>query len=301
MKRFFIILALALPVPCISAQEKIKSNDANAPPGDKQEAALEKSGNKDSNDLQTPQNSPEKFSAIAAKRGVKTKPTDDSAFGVHPNGKALPYAASNKFNWKPAIAQSLIFLAMQHGFRMTEKKTRDELNGPFLRDWKRSVQNLGGWNDGGKDFTNYIAHPMQGAVTGRIFINNSDKARRQEFGKQGHYWESRVKTMAWSALWSLQFELGPISETSIGNVGKTRAGDGRSKQTYGDIVVTPLVGTGLVVLEDMVDKYVLDHWLEQRFTNSLMIKITRSLLTPSTSFGNILRGRAPWRRDYRAN
>jgi len=74
-----------------------------------------------------------------------------------------------------------------------------------------------------------------------------------------------------------------------------------SKQTYGDIVVTPLVGTGVVVLEDMVDKYVLDHWLEQRFTNRLMIKMTRSLLTPSTSFGNILRGRAPWRRDYRAN
>ena len=203
--------------------------------------------------------------------------------------------------WKPLLNQSLRFLVFENAYRYaTEPGTRDP-NRPYFRGYLDAVGSLHGWADGDPFYVNYVGHPMQGAVTGRIFINNSDKARRQEFGKQGHYWESRVKTMAWSALWSLQFELGPISETSIGNVGKTRAGDGRSKQTYGDIVVTPLVGTGLVVLEDMVDKYVLDHWLEQRFTNSLMIKITRSLLTPSTSFGNILRGRAPWRRDYRFN
>src|SRR5215203_1111274 len=39
-----------------------------------------------------------------------------------------------KFHWKPALAQSIAFLAFQHSFRMTQEKTRDGLRGgPFFR------------------------------------------------------------------------------------------------------------------------------------------------------------------------
>ena len=205
------------------------------------------------------------------------------------------------FDWKPALIQAGIFTAIQQGFRLNEEKTRDELDGPFLKDWKASLKNLRGWDDGGKFFTNYVGHPMQGAITGRIYVNNSPSARNQVFGKSKDYWISRFKAMAWSAVWSTQFELGPISEASIGNVGQKLAGNGRSKLTYGDLVMTPVGGTGLLIVEDAVDKYILRGILERKLRNLVMIKLLRSFLTPMTAFANILRGRAPWWRDDRMN
>ena len=205
------------------------------------------------------------------------------------------------FNWRSAMTQSGLFLAIQHGFRFTEKKTRDELDGPFFRDWKESVENLRGWDDGGKFFTNYIGHPMQGAITGRIFVNNSGRARSQEFGKSKAYWKSRIKAMAWSAVWSTQFEIGPISEASLGNVGQKLTAEGRSKLTYVDFVMTPVGGTALLIAEDAVDKYLMKRRIERWTSNRLTIKILRSVLMPMSGFANILRGRAPWWRDDRNN
>lgn len=204
----------------------------------------------------------------------------------------------DKFHWKPAIAQSLVFLAFQHSVRAgLQEKTRRELGGPFFRDWGRSVAGLRGWKDGDNFLTNYIAHPMQGAFTGRIFVNNSDRARRAKFGSSKTYWESRMKALAWSAFWSTQFELGPISEATIGNVGMKK-GLGYSEMSYGDLVVTPVAGTALLVGEDAIDKYILENWLEKR-SSRLKIKVLRSFLTPTTSIANMLRGKVPWKRDYR--
>jgi len=206
-----------------------------------------------------------------------------------------------KFHWKPALIQSGIFLGLQHAFRFTEKKTRDELGGPFFRDWKESVKNLRGWDDGGRIFTNYFAHPLQGSLTSRIFINNSGIANQQEFGWKKDYWISRLKASVWSAAWSLQFEIGPISEASLGNVGQKLHSDGRSKLTYIDIVVTPIMGTGMAIAEDAVDKYILKNWIEKKVRNKVIVRIFRSTLTPIISFANLIRGRVPWWRDFRYN
>ncbi|MFZ1702646.1 MAG: hypothetical protein WBO10_02805 [Pyrinomonadaceae bacterium] len=206
-----------------------------------------------------------------------------------------------RFRWRPALIQSGLFLAIQHGFRMSEGKTRRELDGPFFRDWKESVLNLHGWSDGGKIFTDYIAHPMQGSLTARIFINNSPRANRAEFGKSRSYWKSRTKALVWAAVWSTQFEIGPISEASLGNVGQVYYNGHFSKMTYGDLVITPVVGVGWTVGEDAIDKFILDRWIEKRVGNRLLIKTLRSVLTPTTAFANILRGRTPWRRDFRRN
>jgi len=181
---------------------------------------------------------------------------------------------------------------------MTQEKTRRELNGPFFRDWRQSVKNLRGWGDGDNAFTNYIAHPLQGGVTGRIFINNSDRAKKQEFGKSKQYWESRLKAMAWSAVWSTQFELGPISEATIGNVGLNKK-NGHSTMAWADLIVTPAVGTGVVIAEDAIDKYILKNWLERKIGNKITIRLFRSILTPTTSVSNLLRRRPPWSRDNR--
>lgn len=204
-----------------------------------------------------------------------------------------------RFHWKAAFAQSMIFLGIQHGSRlMVQPKTRNGLKGPFFKDWGASVRGLRGWDDGGIWFTNYVAHPLQGGVTGHIFVNNSDRARRAEFGDKV-YWETRFKAFVWSALWSAQFELGPLSEASIGNVGMTLNKKGKTGMAWVDLVVTPVGGTAELVVEDLIDKYVLENWIEKNTTNRTRIKFWRTLLNPTRSFANILRWKPPWKRDRR--
>ncbi len=202
-----------------------------------------------------------------------------------------------KFHWKPALIESLYFVSIQHGFRTIQKKTRREFDGKFFNDWGKSVKNLGGWRDGDSFRTNYLAHPLQGSVTGRIFINNSDRSKNLDFGGSKKYWESRFKAMAWSAVWSLQFELGPLSEASIGNVG-LYDDVGPNRMGWVDIVVTPTAGTGALIGEDMIDKFILKKWLEKG-NNRTRIKLFRTFLTPVQSFTNVLGGKVPWHRDNR--
>ncbi len=211
--------------------------------------------------------------------------------------KPNQYNGHDRFPFRASLAQSGVFLAIQHSLRLFQKKTRDELGGPFFSDWGSSVKNLGRWKDGDGTFTNYVAHPMQGAVTGRIFINNSDRSKRQEFGKSREYWESRFKAMAWSAVWSTQFEIGPISEASIGNVGLyDRVGPNR--MGWVDLVITPTAGTTVLVGEDIIDKYILRKWLERKSSRA-RIRVYRTFFTPFQSFTNVLRGKVPWKRDNR--
>jgi hypothetical protein len=190
-----------------------------------------------------------------------------------------------------AIKQSLIFLGVQHGFAiMTQAKTRRDLKGPFFKDYVRSVKSLHGWDDGGKLFTNYIAHPMEGSLVGFVQVQNDPKGSGLRFGESNAYWRSRLKALAWSAAWSTQFEIGPISQASIGNVGL------HGKQTYVDLVVTPIAGVGLLVLEDALDKHLVQR-IELN-TTSLYVKIAgRMLLNPTRSIANILRFKKPWYRD----
>jgi hypothetical protein len=205
-----------------------------------------------------------------------------------------------KFHWKPALVQSGLFLGVQHGFRvLAQESTRSQLDGPFFRDWGRTVKNLRGWDDGNSFFINYVAHTLQGAVTGRIFVTNSDRANKQTFGKSKQYWQSRLKALAWSTAWSAQFELGPVSEASIGNVGLRPKPSGHSGMAYVDLVVTPVLGTSLLIAEDAIDKYVLKNWLERKGRSRRSIKILRSFLTPTTTIGNVLRLKVPWKRNRR--
>ena len=211
-----------------------------------------------------------------------------------PGSSNVAKAANGKkkegFHWKAALNQSLLLLAIQHGYAMTQPKTRRELSGPFFKDYFESVGNLSGWADGGRFFTNYIAHPLQGATTGFIQIQNDPKGIKQQFGRSKSYWTSRLKAMGWSAAMSTQFELGPISQASIGNVGKAR------KLTYVDIVTTPTIGTALLISEDALDRYVV-RWVESKSGGLYLRIVARLLLNPSRSCANLFRFKKPWHRD----
>jgi hypothetical protein len=194
------------------------------------------------------------------------------------------------FKWKSATRQALLFLAVQHGYAFTQPKTRRDLHGPFFRDYIRSVRSLSKWEDGGRFFTNYVAHPMQGSLLGFIWVQNDPKGKSVPFGRSGAYWRSRLKAVAWSAAWSTQFEIGPVSQASIGNVGL------HGKQTWVDIVITPTGGAAWLVAEDALDRFVVSR-IEAR-THNLFLKIAaRMLLNPTRSAANLLRFKKPWQRD----
>jgi hypothetical protein len=200
---------------------------------------------------------------------------------------------SEGFQWKPALVQSAVFLGLQHSFRFaTEPDTRESLRGPFVRDYLRSVGNISGWRDRDPAFVNYVGHPIQGAVSGYIAVQNDPQYRKAEFGMTKQYWASRFRAMAFSAAYSLQFEIGPVSEASLGNVQMER------ERGVVDWVVTPTLGTAWMIAEDAVDKYLVRR-IEGSTDNAVLRILARGWLNPTRSFSNMLRLKVPWHRDDR--
>lgn len=204
-----------------------------------------------------------------------------------------------KFHWRPALWESARFLLVMHAFRLaTEPSTRAELKGRFWGDYFDSVLGYGGWGDGDPFMVNYIGHPLEGSVAGYIYLQNDDRSRDLAFGKSGAYWKSRLKATAWGAAFSLQFEFGPLSEGSIGNVGREPRRDGGSYMGNVDLFITPIMGFGWMVAEDALDRYAIIG-IERRTRNRVVRALARGFLSPSRSFANMMRGKPPWFRDDR--
>src|SRR4051794_24426667 len=107
--------------------------------------------------------------------------------------------------------QSGLMLASQHALRMVQPKTRRELGGPFFSDYFESVSTIHTWNDSDSILTNYVGHPVMGAVAAYIQIFNDPRGRCLQFERSsGGYWRSRLKAMAWAAVYSAQYEIGPV-------------------------------------------------------------------------------------------
>lgn len=192
-----------------------------------------------------------------------------------------------------AVRSSFRLTALQHALRIgLERKTRAQLGGPFFADYQRSLRMPQHWHDGDRWGTNYIGHPVQGAASGFIWIDNDPSAPRA-LGFTRDYWTSRLRAMAWSAGYSVQFEVGPFSEASIGNVGM-------NPRTIGwvDHVVTPTGGWLMMVGEDAIDRFVIAK-LERRVGPKWVRGALRMVLNPSRTTANAAGLRAPWHRDSR--
>jgi hypothetical protein len=202
-------------------------------------------------------------------------------------------------DWKDTLMQSLTFTVIMNTFRIaTEPSTRKDLKGPFWKDYVNSVKSLRGWRDGDEFLVNYIGHPLEGAVSGNILLQNDPTANKLSFGRSKQYWMSRLKAFGWAAAISTQFELGPFGEASIGNVGLTPSEKSRHPAAYVDLVVTPVLGTGWLIGEDILDRFLIKK-IERRTTNRFVRSMFRSWLTPGKSFANMLRGEWWWHRDDR--
>jgi hypothetical protein len=196
------------------------------------------------------------------------------------------------FNWQGALGQSGLLLVTQHTLRMLQAKTRTHLDGPFWSDYVESLSGLSGWNDGNPIITNYVGHPMMGGITGYIQIQNDPSGAALEWDPENaRYWKSRFKALGWAAMYSTSYELAPWGEAGIGNVGYDRGTMG-----YIDLVVTPLAGFGMILLEDYLDKKVIKHLESGGPTRA---RVLRVILNPHRSIANLLRFERPSSRDTR--
>lgn len=204
---------------------------------------------------------------------------------------------------------------VEHGFRLAQDPSlRYQLaHQPFFHNWIRSFRgyDLKRWSDGDDFLVNGIAHPMQGAVASWIFIQNSPVASTRVIGSDPQYWTSRLKGMAWAAAFEVQWKIGPLSETSIGNAGGWKYVPGCGTELsclnnphnppatnntgLSDWIVTPIVGTGWVIVEDLIDRYVVGKVGEH---NRVAGNVLRSTLEPTRNFAAVFNGILPWNRQY---
>lgn len=197
-------------------------------------------------------------------------------------------------NWQGIFAQSGMMLGVQHGFRVaTEPKTRANLGGAFFPGWYRSLTNLHGWSDGDGFLVNYVGHPLQGSSSAYVWVQNDGANRYLEFSNTRKYWRSRMRATLWSWAYSTQFEIGPLSEATIGKIQSRYP-----QQGFVDHVATPTVGLAWMVAEDFLDKYVIRKF-EDRVENAWARMMVRGWLNPSRSFANMMRWKVPWWRDSR--
>jgi hypothetical protein len=219
------------------------------------------------------------------------------------------------FHWKQAFTQSFLFLLEEHSFRMgTDPLARHLVwRKRFWDDYLQSANHfvMTRWGDGDDFLVNYIGHPLQGSVSGLIEIQNDPRGRSAKFGKSSLYWQSRMKAMLWAGVYSAYFEIGPIfSEAALGNEGgytyTPRCGLGYCSKPplvfkpptnntgWVDFIVTPVVGTGWTILEDSIEREIVDRIAKDdpRFR----YKLIRAGLSPSHAMANMLAGKYPWYR-----
>ena len=200
---------------------------------------------------------------------------------------------SKERDWQGAIVDSLKLVSLEHAIRIGfQAKTRAELDGPFWADYAKSVRVPQQWTDTDAWGVNYIGHPIHGAAAGLIWLDHSEKDKSASIFGPG-YLASRARAAAFSAIYSAQFEIGPISEASIGNVGMRPETAG-----WVDYVVTPIGAFGFMIAEDALDRYFV-RWVESHVRNRAVRATLRLGLGPSRFLANSAEGRLPWYRPDR--
>lgn len=230
-----------------------------------------------------------------------------------------PPATSSRegFHWRRALAESFTFLVIEQAYVVhTDFNWVVSENGiPFNhygRDYAQSLTSWwhAGWSAGEDPLYNYVGHPIQGALTSYIEIQNDPKNRSLEFSNTKTYWKSRLKATLWNAVYSTQWSMGPLSEMTVEKYGtKDRPAWNANgsfpcdtKTCYSgvgkvNLVMTPVGGLGWVLAEDILDKKIAENLVEQHTRNRMLIDTVRCALNPIRGGANILHGNRPWYRS----
>ena len=183
------------------------------------------------------------------------------------------------YHWRGSDRSIPFFNVIENSFRSaSDDQIRILLaNKPFWHDYAASMRhfNMRRWNDGDDFLVNYVGHPMQGAVSGFIEVQNDPTGRLQEISATRAYWKSRFKAFLWATAYSTHSEISPLGEAGIGNEGGwtypihchkpccTAPGTyTRSTQTILDGSTSPSpqpLGSLWLLAEDTLDRFVSDR------------------------------------------
>ena len=247
--------------------------------------------------------------------------TGNAAAGIDNAGKPfVPTASAPRkpgFRWGRALLESFVFLSIEQAYVVQDDYGRivAENGVPFNHYWRDYKESLStwidsGWDDGDSFITNYIGHPIQGAMTGYIQVQNHPEGEKLEFSNSKAYWKSRFKAMLWSAAYSTQWKIGPLSEMTVEKYGTESRGKWNRDGTRPcqrncltgvgqvDLVVSPLGGLGWMLMEEILDEKIARR-VEANTRNRFLIGLVRSALNPIRSGANILHGMRPWYRGSR--
>ncbi len=227
---------------------------------------------------------------------------------THVQLKDCPFDESRagecRMHWKPMLIESAVFNAFENaGNLYTGFWYRYEtMHGHW---WQRYVASAAQWrwdrwSDDNPAMDDYVGHPIMGAITDSIWIQNDPQGMTLEFANERAYWRSRFRAVAWSTFYSFEWKLGPLGEASVGHNGDHYFYDKgvlTNETGWVELVTTPVGGLAWTVAEDYLDKHVVRS-LEEKSRNPLLLTVYQ-FLTPAREFANILRFRPPWFRDSR--
>jgi len=226
--------------------------------------------------------------------------------------------AHENFHLGRALFESFTFLAIEQAYVVHDdyRWVVNENGVPFNHYWRDYKDSLStwinsGWDDGDPVLYSYVGHPIQGALTQYIQIQNDPQGRDLEFSNSKAYWWSRFKAFWWSAAYSTQWNIGPLSELTVekyGTIHWTRTPWTHSEKWpcyehcvtgvgQVDLVTTPVGGTLWLLTEDLLDKKI-SRPVERATRNRFLIDLVRCGLNPVRSGANMLHGKRPW---YRAS
>jgi hypothetical protein len=216
----------------------------------------------------------------------------------HQGGVPVPhptYANQSQQLFQPAkltkvIQYGLELTFYEHVMRVaTQSFTRQQLKGPFWQDYVNSVHWPEHWHDKDHWQVNYLGHAIHGGAFARIWVEQREAAATSK----SEYLKQMSRAWVYAAVFSLQYEIGPLSEASIGNVGLNPDDNG-----WVDLVWTPCGAVLWTMAEDAIDKYAIT-WVEKHVPFMMAKAAARMIGNPSRMLANVSQNRTPWSRPDR--
>src|SRR5881394_2874496 len=153
---------------------------------------------------------------MASSGNVTSSFTAESSRDAADSFVSLPKRPRHEnFHWGRALFESFAFLSIEQSYVVKEDyrwvvvENGVPLN-HYWRDYKASLSTWvhSGWDDGDPMLYSYVGHPIQGALTEYIQIQNDPQGRNLEFSNTRAYWWSRFKAFWWNAAYSTQWNIG---------------------------------------------------------------------------------------------